>query len=105
VQFPVLRKYEQNTWYDQNGRIIYTKNRGLPGVGFKSTKWKEIKDRPSGTVERTVEDGHPTGWARSSARASARRRSRSAIGRPIMSGRGGCLSREVRSFLCPTTSN
>ena len=56
VQFPVLRKYEQNTWYDQNGRIIYTKNRGLPGVGFKSKKWKQVKDKPSGTVEQTVED-------------------------------------------------
>ncbi|MCS3952785.1 Eco57I restriction-modification methylase domain-containing protein [Salinibacter ruber] len=64
VQFPVLRKYEQNTWYDQNGRIIYTKNRGLTGVGFKSKKWKTVKDKPSGTVEQTVEDdtqpGGPT---------------------------------------------
>ena len=56
VQFPVLRKYEQNTWYDQNGRIIYTKNRGLPGVGFKSKQWKKVKDKPSGTVEQTVTD-------------------------------------------------
>jgi hypothetical protein len=56
VQFPVLRKYEQNMWYDQNGRIIYTKNRGLPGVGFKSKQWKKVKDKTSGTVERTVED-------------------------------------------------
>ncbi len=56
VQFPVLRKYEQNTWYDRNGRIIYTKNRGLPGVGFKSKKWNEVKDMTSGTVEQTVED-------------------------------------------------
>jgi hypothetical protein len=56
VQFPVLRKYEQNTWYDQNGRIIYTKNRGLTGVGFKSKKWKTVKDMESGTVEQTVED-------------------------------------------------
>ena len=64
VQFPVLRKYEQNTWYDQKGRIIYTKNRGLTGVGFKSKKWKEVKDMTSGTVEQTVEDdtqpGGPT---------------------------------------------
>jgi hypothetical protein len=56
AQFGVLRKYEQNTWYDQSGRIIYTKNRGLPGIGFKSTKWKEVKDMNSGTVEQTVED-------------------------------------------------
>ena len=34
VQFPVLRKYEQDTWYDRNGRIIFTNNRGLTGVGL-----------------------------------------------------------------------
>ena len=56
VQFPVLRKYEQNTFYDQNGRIIYTKNRGLTGVGFKSAEWKKIKDQQTGTVEQRVED-------------------------------------------------
>lgn len=33
TQFPVLRDYEQNTWFDQNGRIVFTTNRGLPGVG------------------------------------------------------------------------
>lgn len=33
IQFPVLREYEQNTWYDQNGRIVFTTNRGLPGLG------------------------------------------------------------------------
>ncbi len=36
------------------GCIIYTKNRGLPGVGFKSKKWKEVKDMESGIVERTI---------------------------------------------------
>ncbi|MCS3665590.1 hypothetical protein GGP65_003234 [Salinibacter ruber] len=65
VEFYVLRKYEQNTWYDQNGRVVYTVNhQGLPGVGFKSKKWKEVKDMTSGTVEQTVEDdtqpGGPT---------------------------------------------
>lgn len=33
TQFPVLHDYEQNTWYDQNGRIVFTTNRGLRGVG------------------------------------------------------------------------
>jgi hypothetical protein len=61
VQFGVLRKWEQNTWYDQNGRIIYTRNSGLPGVGFKSRKWKEVKDMESGTVEQTVEDNTQPG--------------------------------------------
>ncbi|MCG8421179.1 MAG: hypothetical protein MJE77_24930 [Proteobacteria bacterium] len=35
TQFPVLRDYENNTWYDANGRIAFTSNRGLPGVGLK----------------------------------------------------------------------
>jgi hypothetical protein len=61
VQFGVLRKWEQNTWYDQNGRIIYTRNSGLPGVGFKSRKWKEVKDMESGTGEQTVEDNTQPG--------------------------------------------
>lgn len=33
TQFPVLREYEKNTWYDKNGRIAFTTNRGLTGVG------------------------------------------------------------------------
>ena len=56
VQFPVLRKYEQNTYYDRNGRIIYTKNRGLTGVGFKTNRWREVKDMESGTVEHVIQD-------------------------------------------------
>lgn len=57
IEFPVLNKYEQNTWYDRNGRIIYTVNhQGLPGIGFKSKKWKEVKDLTSGTVEQVIED-------------------------------------------------
>ncbi|WP_251930359.1 Eco57I restriction-modification methylase domain-containing protein [Salinibacter ruber] len=61
VQFGVLRKWEENTWYDQNGRIIYTRNSGLPGVGFKSRKWKKVKDMESGTVEQKVEDNTQPG--------------------------------------------
>ena len=28
VQFPVMRQYEKDTWYDMNGRIIFTTVRG-----------------------------------------------------------------------------
>ncbi|HMY17912.1 MAG TPA: hypothetical protein PKA58_16425, partial [Polyangium sp.] len=35
TQFPVLREYEKNTWYDKNGRIAFTTNRGLTGVGLE----------------------------------------------------------------------
>jgi hypothetical protein len=31
TQFPVLREYEKNTWYDRRGRIAFTTNRGLTG--------------------------------------------------------------------------
>ena len=63
VQFSVLRQNEADTWYDQNGRIVFTISKGLSGVGFprKSSKtepigWEDIKDMKSGTVERTIID-------------------------------------------------
>ncbi len=34
VQFPVMRAYEPDTWYDQNGRIVFTASKGLSGVGL-----------------------------------------------------------------------
>jgi hypothetical protein len=34
VQFPVMRQYEADTWYDQTGRIIFTPSKGLVGVGL-----------------------------------------------------------------------
>lgn len=63
IQFPVLRQNEFGTWYDRNGRIVFTCSKGLPGVGFprKSSKtdpigWEDIKDMRFGTVERTIID-------------------------------------------------
>ena len=31
-----MQFYENNTWYDQKGRIVFTKSRGKIGVGFPS---------------------------------------------------------------------
>jgi Eco57I restriction-modification methylase len=56
VQFPVLRQYESDTWYDQKGRIVFTCNKGLTGVGFSRPEWIEIKGIKFGTVERTIID-------------------------------------------------
>lgn len=40
VQFPVMRQYEADTWYDQMGRIIFTPSKGLVGVGLPRTARK-----------------------------------------------------------------
>ena len=56
IQFPVLRQNENDTWYDQNGRIVFTVSKGLPGVGFSRPEWNDIKDMKSGTVSRTIMD-------------------------------------------------
>jgi len=40
VQFPVMRQYEADTWYDQNGRIVFTPSKGLVGVGLPRTARK-----------------------------------------------------------------
>lgn len=61
VQFPVMRAYEQDTWYDQNGRIVFTNSRGLTGVGLvKKSKdepcWEDVKDMQHGTVHQTIID-------------------------------------------------
>lgn len=34
IQFPVMRQYEADTWYDQTGRIVFTASKGLVGVGL-----------------------------------------------------------------------
>lgn len=70
LQFPVLQQYESDTWYDQNGRIVFTNNRSLTNVGFSRNEFEQIKDAkagekfyrtimddtmPGGTIERTIE--------------------------------------------------
>jgi hypothetical protein len=79
VQFPVMRQYEQDTWYDAGGRIVFTASKGLVGVGLprkagkddapctitypagreerKAVGWEDIRELAAGvTVARTVID-------------------------------------------------
>lgn len=56
LQFPVLQQYEIDTWYDQKGRIVFTTNRSLTGVGFTRSEWEKIKDAKEGIFEQTIED-------------------------------------------------
>ena len=58
IQFPVLQQYEADTWYDANGRITFTNNRSMVGVGFTRAEFENgIKDAVAGQVfKRTITD-------------------------------------------------
>ena len=58
IQFPVLQSYEADTWYDANGRITFTNNRSLVGVGFDRKEFElNMKDAPAGKkFYRTIMD-------------------------------------------------
>ena len=78
VQFPVMRQYEADTWYDINGRIVFTVSKGLTGVGLPrkarktdtnyglitpdriesniSLGWEDILHLQDGTVTRQILD-------------------------------------------------
>lgn len=64
AQFPVMRSYEKETFYDRNGRIVFTNSRGLVGVGLKRKRdkadpvpgWEEVSTMTTGTVRRPIKD-------------------------------------------------
>jgi len=66
VQFPVMRMYEADTWYDANGRIIFTNSKGLVGVGlsrkcvkndeFDNPGWEDVRDMTEGTITQVKMD-------------------------------------------------
>jgi hypothetical protein len=49
VQFPVLQQYERDTWYDARGKIIFTANKGLSGVGLTRKQFDDLRDAPPNT--------------------------------------------------------
>jgi hypothetical protein len=84
VQFPVMRDYERDTWYDAAGRIVFTVSKGLVGVGLprkagardaectiehvngrterRRLGWEDIRDLPAGSrVRRPVVDNTQPG--------------------------------------------
>ena len=56
TQFPVFKINEENTFYDNYGKIVFTTNKGLSDVGFSRSEWNEIKDMQTGTIDRKIID-------------------------------------------------
>ena len=52
IQFPVLKQNENETYYDMNGRIIFTVSKGLAGAGLpRKANKKTPHARSSSTVK------------------------------------------------------
>ena len=78
IQFPVLKQNENETFYDMNGRIVFTVSKGLTGVGLprkadkkapalkivingetveeKPLGWEDIINMQKGEIHRTITD-------------------------------------------------
>lgn len=70
IYFPVLQENEAGTWYDQNGRIVWTCSKGLPGVGWLDDRgkspgraaWEKIlAENPSELTCTAMDDTMPGG--------------------------------------------
>ncbi|MBQ0834778.1 hypothetical protein [Marinobacter sp.] len=65
VQFPVMRQNEAETFYDQNGRIVFTPSKGLVGVGLpRKANKKELNEGTFYCIDtpEVREDGMAFGW-------------------------------------------
>ncbi len=74
IYFPVLQENEEGTWYDQQGRIVWTCSKGLPGVGHlvqdNRGSWKSpgraaweaiLASEPDELVSQAIDDTQPGG--------------------------------------------
>ena len=55
IQFPLLQQNEHDTWYDQNGRVVFS-SKSFGVSTFKRPEFERIKDAQSGTFSRTITD-------------------------------------------------
>lgn len=52
VSFPTMRKYDADTYYDQNGRCVFSAKSGESYLSRK--EWEEIKDMSEGEFKKTI---------------------------------------------------
>jgi hypothetical protein len=56
LQFEVMQKYENDTYYDSRGRIVFTNNTSLKNVGFSRNEFDKIKHEKTRVFPRTIKD-------------------------------------------------
>lgn len=70
VYFPIMQIYEAGTWFDQNGRIVWSCSKGLPGVGWLDERGKSpgraawdkiLAENPSELTCAAIDDTMPGG--------------------------------------------
>lgn len=54
IQFPVLQQNENDTWYDAEGKIVFTCSKGLTGVGLDRPTWNAIRGNPITNSDGTI---------------------------------------------------
>jgi len=56
ITFAMMQQYEDETFYDQKGNIVFTVNRSLTDVGLNRIRWEEVKNNKEGEiVKHTIE--------------------------------------------------
>ncbi len=54
IQFPVLQQNENDTWYDAEGKIVFTCSKGLTGVGLDRPAWNAMRGNPITDADGTI---------------------------------------------------
>lgn len=54
IYFPVLQQNENDTWYDAEGKIVFTCSKGLTGVGLDRPAWNAMRGNPIMDADGTI---------------------------------------------------
>lgn len=62
LQFPVLKQYENDTWYDIKGQIVFTNNRNMSCYGLSRAEWEECINGEEQLVVKDIDNlANPSG--------------------------------------------